>query len=178
MFNFFAKFLLTSTSIAPVLVAIAINQYAYNSYWVFWIPWLLVAVLLVVLCWILLVFAEKNMQTVDIQISEFERNDKEVLAFLVAYLLPFLTMKESAIHGKWLMGTYILFIIFISISHAGIFHFNPIMGLFGYHFYKVKLNDGISQVVISKKELMRTGINLTSVKLATHLYLQVKDENV
>ncbi len=178
MFNFFAKFFLISTSLAPVLGAIAINQYLDNGAWGTWVPWISVAILLIISCWLLLTYAEKEMQTVEVTITEFEENDKEVLAFLIAYLLPFLTMKESAIEGNIIMGIYILFIIFISLSHANMFHFNPIMGFFGYRFYKVKSADGISKTLISKKELTRLGVKLQTVQLSTHIYLHVKDQNV
>lgn len=171
MLNRFAKFLLVSTSLAPVLGAVAVNQFAHNEHWTRWGAWLGTAVLLVFLCWAMLRYAAKNSQTHRFHIKEFERNDKEVLAFLLAYLLPFVSAENMAFTGEPLTGAYILGVIFLVFAHAGAFHFNPVMGLLGYHFYAVKNGDGVSHLLISKDELRRGGKDLQTVRLAHGIYL-------
>jgi len=171
MLNTFAKFLLVSTSLSPVLGAVAVNQFARDEPWAGWAPWLAVALLLIFLCWALLLYASKNAQKHLFTIKEFERNDQEVLAFLLAYLLPFVSSENMAFTGEWLTGAYILGVIFLVIAHAGAFHFNPVMGLLGYHFYAVKNNDGVSLLLISKAELHRPGEDVQTVRLAHHIYL-------
>lgn len=177
MLNTFAKFLLVSTSLAPVLGAVAVNQIAHRESWLSWGSWLAAALLLVFLCWAMLRYAATNAQKHDFQIKEFERNDKEVLAFLLAYLLPFVSQENMAFTGEWLTGAYVLGIIFLVIAHAGAFHFNPVMGLLGYHFYGVKNTEGVSRLLISKNELRRSGMELRTVRLAHGIYLDtgVKD---
>ncbi|MDT8320787.1 MAG: hypothetical protein RQ826_09720 [Xanthomonadales bacterium] len=171
MLNTLAKFLLVSTSLAPVLGAVAVNQFARHEAWTRWGGWLIAALLLVVLCWTMLRYAAKNAQKHQLHIKEFERSDQEVLAFLLAYLLPFVSAENMAFTGEWLTGAYILGIIFLVIAHAGAFHFNPVMGLLGYHFYAVKNGDGVSQLLISKSELRRPGNDVQTVQLAHHIYL-------
>lgn len=73
--------------------------------------------------------------------------------------------------GEWLTGAYILGIIFLVIAHAGALHFNPVMGLLGYHFYAVRNGDSVSQLLISKTELRRPGGEVQTVRLAHHIYL-------
>jgi MFS family permease len=170
--NTFAKFLLVSTSLAPVLGAVAVNQFAHHEPWTRWGAWLAGAVLLVSLCWAMLRYAAKNAQKHQFRIKEFERNDQEVLAFLLAYLLPFVSSDNLAFTDEWLTGAYILGVIFLVIAHAGAFHFNPVMGLLGYHFYAVKNGDGVSQLLISKDELRRPGKDVHTVRLAHNIYLQ------
>lgn len=171
MLNTFAKFLLVSTSLSPLLGAVAVNQFARGESIDRWLPWLVVAVLLVFLCWALLTYAARNVQTQNFHIKEFERNDKEVLAFLVTYLLPFLSTEKMGFGGEWLTSAYVLLIIFLVITHAGAFHFNPVMGLLGYHFYAIKDNEGVSQLLISKAELHRPNVEVETVRLATNIYL-------
>lgn len=171
MLNTLAKLLLVSTSLAPVLGAVAVNQFARHEPWTRWAGWLLSALVLVVLCWAMLRYAAKNAQKHQFHIKEFERNDQEVLAFLLAYLLPFVSAENMAFTGQWLTGAYILAIIFLVIAHAGAFHFNPVMGLLGYHFYAVKNGDGVSQLLISRAELQRPGKEVRTVRLAYHIYL-------
>ncbi|WP_097462091.1 hypothetical protein [Mangrovitalea sediminis] len=178
MLNMFAKFLLVSTSLAPVLGAVAVNQIAHQKPWSSWGSWLVVALLLVFLCWAMLRYAAKNAQKQIFRIKEFEKNDKEVLAFLLAYLLPFVSKENMAFTGEWLTGAYVLGIIFLVIAHAGAFHFNPVMGLFGYHFYGVKNDDGVSHLLISKRELRRPGTELRTVRLAHGIYLDTGKKDV
>lgn len=177
MLNIFAKFLLVSTSLAPVLGAVAVNQFAHHEHWTRWSGWLGAALLLVFICWAMLRYASKNAQKHLFHIKEFERNDKEVLAFLLAYLLPFVSKENMAFTGEWLTGAYILGIIFLVIAHAGAFHFNPVMGLLGYHFYAVKNGDGISQLLISKDELRRAGKDVPTIRLAHGIYLHTGGAN-
>ncbi len=178
MLNLFAKFLLVSTSLAPVLGAVAVNQIAQQKPLLSWGSWLAVALLLVFLCWAMLYYAANNAQKHIFRIEEFEQNDKEVLAFLLAYLLPFVSKENMAFTGEWLTGAYVLGIIFLVIAHAGAFHFNPVMGLFGYHFYGVKNDDGVSQLLISKNELRRPGMELRTVRLAHGIYLDTGEKDV
>jgi len=171
MLNTFAKFLLVSTSLSPLLGAVAVNQLARGEPAVRWGAWLVVALLLVFLCWALLRYAARNAQQHQFHIKEFERNDKEVLAFLVTYLLPFLSTEKMGFAGDWLTGAYVLAIIFLVIAHAAAFHFNPVMGLLGYHFYSVKNLDGVSHLLISREELRRPGRDVKTVRLAYGIYL-------
>ena len=177
MLNTFAKFLLVSTSLSPLLGAVAVNQFARGEPATRYGAWLAAAVLLVALCWALLRHASKNIQTDSYWIKEFEREDKEMLAFLVTYLLPFLSTEKMGFAGDWLTGAYILLIIFLVISHAGAFHFNPVMGLLGYHFYSVKNKDGVSHLLISRPELRRPGQELQAVRLAHSIYLNTGAAN-
>jgi len=170
MLNTFAKFPLMATSLSPVLGAVVVNQIARHEPWTRWSPWLTVALLLVFICWALLQYAAKNAQKHLIHVKEFERNDKEVLAFLLTYLLPFVSSKDMAFTGEWLTAAYIIGIIFLVFAHAGAFHFNPVMGLF-YHFYSVKNGDGVSHLLISSKELLRAGKDVKTVRLAHNIYL-------
>lgn len=178
MLNTFARFLLVSTSLAPVLGAVAVNQIAHREPWLSWGAWLGAALLLVFLCWAMLHYAANNAQKHDFHIKEFEQNDKEVLAFLLAYLLPFVSQENMAFTGEWLTGAYVLGIIFLVIAHAGAFHFNPVMGLLGYHFYGVKNGDGVSRLLISKNELTRPGKELRTVRLAHGIYLDTGEKHV
>lgn len=171
MLNRLAKFLLVATSLSPILGAVAVNQYSLGKPISSWLPWLIVALLLVLICWGLLQYSAHNAQKQTVHIAQFESNDKEVLSFLLAYLLPFISSKDMAFEGQWMTGAYIIAVIFLVIVHAGIFHFNPVMGLLGYHFYGVKNSEGVAMLVISKPELRRIGKDVETVRLAHNIYL-------
>lgn len=178
MLNRFAKLLLVSTSLSPVLGAIAVNQYALDKPVSSWLPWLVAAMMLVFICWGLLKYAAQAAQRVALRITQFEANDREVLAFLLAYLLPLVTAKDMLADVHWLTGTYVLAIILLVFTHARAYHFNPMMGMLGYHFYSLKDGDGASVLLISRSELRRAGSDVTAVRLAYGIYLQIGSTNV
>ena len=175
MLNFFAKCLLVSTSLSPVLVANAINQFERCEPWTSYIWWLVVAFLLVILCRALLRYAAIKAEKFEFQITEFERKDQELLAFLLIYLLPFIRSENVAFANQLLTSVYVLSIIIIAIAYAGAFHFNPVMRIFGYRFYAVKNRHGVSTLLISKTDLRRPGRKLQTVRLAWDVYLHVGD---
>lgn len=170
MLNWFAKFLLVATALSPMLGAVAINQIAHDRSWIDWLPWLVSAIGLALICLLLLLYAARNGEKHIFRIKEFEDKDKEVLAFLLTYLLPFLATDKLEFKGEWITGAYIMMIIIITVIHAGAHHFNPVMGFF-YHFYAVKDEHGVSTLLISRKPLRRAGENIETVRLAYNIYL-------
>jgi len=154
-----------------MLGAVAVNQLALGKPWVDWLPWVVIAVLLLFICWGLLYYAAGNAQVHKVKVEQFEDNDKEVLAFLLAYLLPLISVKDTVAEIHWMTGTYVLVIILLVFTHARAFHFNPVMGLLGYHFYSLKGSDGMSLLLISRLELKRSGKELDTVCLAPNIYL-------
>ncbi len=173
MLNRFAKFLLVATSLSPILGAVAVNQYSLGKAPSVWLPWLVVALLLIFICWGLLRYAGQAAQTHTLKITQFEDKDKEVLAFLLAYLLPFAAAKDMLADVHWVTTAYVFGIILLVFSHARAFHFNPMLGLLGYHFYSLKDGDGVSVLLISAKELRRTGVEMKTVRLAHDIYLRI-----
>lgn len=175
MLNFFAKCLLVSTSLSPVLVANAINQFERCEPWTSYIWWLVVALLLAIFCLSLLRYAAIKAEKHEFQITEFERKDQELLAFLFIYLLPFVRSENMTFASHWLTSIYVLTVIIVAIAYVGAFHFNPVMRIFGYRFYAVKNHHGVSALLISKTDLRRPGGKLQTVQLAWDVYLHVGD---
>ena len=170
--NRFAKLLLISTSLSPVLGGVAVNQASLSKPMSAWLPWLVAALLLVFVCWGLLRHAASAAQTHTLTIAQFEGNDKEVLAFLVAYLLPFVAAKDVLAEVHWLTGAYVFALILLVFTNARAYHFNPVMGLLGYHFYSIKNSEGASVLLISRLELRRTDAEVKTVRITHGIYLQ------
>ena len=175
MLNRFANLLLVSTSLSPILGAVAVNQYSLGKSSLAWMPWLVVAPLLVFICWGILKYVARAAQKHTLKITQFEDKDKEVLAFLLAYLLPFVAAKDILTDVHWVTGAYVFAIILLVFTHARAIHFNPIMGLLGYHFYSLKDGDGVSVLLISRVELRRVGTEIQTVRLAHDIFLRIGD---
>jgi hypothetical protein len=96
---------------------------------------------------------------------------------LIAYLLPFVSSDKTGFAGEWLTGGYVLLIILITAVHAGAFHFNPVMGLFGYHFYAIRNTNGESHLLICKGRPPKADEDVQVVQLAHGIYLGTGDKN-
>ena len=198
--NRFVKFFLVLTASSPVLLIVGINQFEickpWTSWtWTPWIWWVIAAPILAVLCKGLLICATKWIQKDTIEIVEFERKDQEMLAFLFIYLLPFIRSGKSTFASEWITSICLLVIFAFAISHARAFHFNPVMGLFGYHFYTIKDSHGVSNLLISKEDLRRPNKGVSNlliskedlrcpnkevqtVQITSNVYLQTEDVDV
>ena len=178
MLSFLAKCLLVSTSLSPVLGAMAISQFERGEPWTRWAKWFLAALILVALCWALLKYAAKKAQKHLFYIKEFESKDHEILTFLFIYLLPFVRSGNSTFASEWLTSIYILIIIVVAIAQAGALHFNPVMRLlFGYRFYAAKNRHGVSNLLISKEELRRPENEVQTVIVAWNIYLHIGESD-
>ena len=123
-------------------------------------------------------YAKKNAQKQLLYIKEFERKDQEILVFLFIYLLPFIRSENPTFASEWLTSVYVLTMIIIAIAHADAFHFNPVMRMmFKYRFYAIRDRDGISNLLISKKNLRRPREELKTVRLAWNVYLYIGDSD-
>lgn len=171
----FAKLLLVASSLAPVLGAIAVINIANQGPWLHSLCWFGFALFLVITCWIMLTYQSENAEKHEVHIHQFERTDQEILAFLLAYLLPFISTDNIAFTSGWLVLAYILGMISLVIAHVGAFHFNPVMWLLKYHFYAVKDSNGISHVLISRKQFTKIGVTVQTVRLAHNIYLHTGD---
>lgn len=178
MLNRFSHLLLVLTSLSPILGAVAVNQYSLGRPLRDWLPWLATAFLLVIICWGLLQYAARAAQKYTIQIGEFEDKDKEVLAYLLAYLLPLAAVKDSLADVHWLTDIYVFLVILLVFAHARAFHFNPVMGLLKYHFYSVKESHGATVLLISRAPLRRLGTEIRAVQLAYDIYLHIGESDV
>ena len=171
MLNWFAKILLVATALSPMLGAVAVNQIAQGMPWTDWCGWLLAALVLALLCFVLLWYVASNGEQHTLHVKEFESKNSEILAFLLTYLLPFLATDKLEFKGEWITGTYIMLIIVLTIVQSGAFHFNPVMGLF-YHFYSVKDESGVPSLLISRRPVRKVGADLDTVRLTHNIYLQ------
>ena len=172
MLNLVAKTLLAATSLSPVLGAVAVTEVERGQAWTSWIWWVVAALALAVLCWLLLRYASKSAQSSLLYIKAFERKDQEMIVFLFIYLLPFIRSANSTFATEWLTSAYVLGIIILAIAHAGAFHFNPVMRLFfSYRFYSVRNREDLSLLLISKRELRRNHEEVQTVRLAWNVYL-------
>ncbi len=142
------KIIMVLTSISPVFLTLWFIEF--SKFWSFvdGIFWLVIAIVLFVLAYGILKISIKKLEIIDIKITFISTADKEVLSYVFTYILPLI-----GIDMKVLFFILLLFSFIVFTTH--IYHFNPIFGLFGYHFYEVTSENGVNYVLMSKKQIRK-----------------------
>jgi MFS family permease len=167
----FGKLVLMLTALAPILGAFAVNSFAHMD-WMMGGLYLGGGVLLVIVCWLVLWRCRTILPEEPLTTKKVKTADKEVLAFLLVYLLPLFT-KDLIFTGNWFTPVYILAIIGFCVYHGNSFTFNPLLAMAGYHFYEVENENGMTYLLISKKTIHRHDNTLQVKRLADYIYLEI-----
>lgn len=174
MLNKLAKASLVSTSFAPVLITYAFVLWLDNKSLYKVIEVILIAIALIILCVMVLKTAEKRLQVVDFPINSIKTADGEVVGFLVAYLIPFGTLASDQINEAVLIFIFVIFLLVIWSTNS--YHINPLLTLFGYHFYEVTTINNITFLLITKRDLRNTSTVKKVVQLTEYMVFDVMGE--
>lgn len=172
MLSTFAKLLLTSTAIAPV---------GFTYAWVAWINCddqvailaVLIALLLTIVCVSMLRYAKNNLERFSFSAVTIEAADRENMGFLVLYLLPLFTATFSDLNWTVWIPTLLIFGVITGTGYS--YHFNPLLGLMNWHFYKVGTPEGVTYVLITKKEIRNATDVLMVAQLTEYIVIDVED---
>lgn len=173
MFNRFAKALLVATALAPVLGAFGINALSHGKQWPELVGWFGTAIGLVVLSVLLLLFASKEGEVHTLAIKRIRSSDREILAFLLAYLLPLMAEDTLGFSGDTPTLIYVFALIFLAVYHSNAYHFNPLLGLCGYHFYDVETADDMSFLLITRHTIRQQSLTRDTVQITDYMFLDV-----
>jgi len=173
MLSRFAKILFTSTAIAPVGLTYAWVAYTEGD------PSLaltlsVICVLLVLIAFLLLAYAKKHLERSEFTPVTVEAADRENMVFLLLYLLPLFTAQFDALNWEVWVPAIVIFAAVIGTGFG--YHFNPLLGLLGWHFYKVGTNEGVTYVLITKKQLRAAKKCLIVGQLTEYIVMDLEKE--
>jgi len=171
MLSSIARMLLTSTAIAPVLLTYAwvAAQSGHGRHAAILLG---LCVLLTILCICMLRYAKRNLERSKFQSISIEAADRENMGFLLLYLLPLFTSQYDSLNwGIWL-PTLVVFALFTATGYS--YHFNPLLGMLGWHFYKVGTPEGVTYVLITKKQLRNAASTITVGQLTEYIVIDVE----
>ncbi len=170
MLNSVARLLLTSTALAPVGLTYAWVAYIQGDHQAGLII-LAVSVALVIVCAGVLWRAGKALPASDFKASSIEAADHENTAFLLLYVMPLFTSKFNTLDWQFWVPTIIIFAVITATGYN--YHFNPMLGLLGWHFYKVESSEGITFVLITKKHLRTAADSIKVGQLTEYILLDM-----
>lgn len=165
MLNRFAKLALVSTALAPICLTIWFveisnawqNTLSFSEnladHWQAGSGYLLAALVLSSLCFglIWLSASHQGLERLPVKIKSVKTVDKEIVGFLLVYLLPLINQGQSTISLPVLVFVAVIFFFIVYNSHA--YHFNPLLGFFGYHFFEVTIEGDITYVLITRQNI-------------------------
>lgn len=145
-----AKIMLTLSALAPVALIYSYVAWTQNQLPIaLWA--LFLALLSVALCLLTLHLAKEKVDQSDYKATHAEAADGENIGFLLLYVLPLFTDQIVTLNWQLWLPTLALLCLLIGTGYAH--HFNPLLGIFGWHFYKVSGEDGIVFILITKKPI-------------------------
>ena len=152
MLSRLARLMLTATAIAPVLLTYAwVALQSGNSRMAVGLA--VGSFALIVICWLLLRYARRNLERMSFRPTKIEAADRENIAFLILYLLPLFTAQFKDLQWNIWIPVILVFAAVVATGYS--YHFNPLLGLMGWHFYKAETEEGVTYVLITKRQLRK-----------------------
>lgn len=170
MLSKFAKLSLVATSLAPIFFTLWFVDFSKSWKWSDGLGYLMAAILLAVVCWILLLLSKTRLEILPLEINSVKTADSEMIGFILAYLLPLI--KETSLQLNPYLFAFIMVLLFIIVFTSNSYHFNPLIGFFGYHFYEVTISGGISYVLISRKNIRNCRNIKKVVQISEYMILE------
>lgn len=168
-----AELMLTSTAIAPVLLTYAWVAFQSGDSCVALVL-AAACVALVFVCWLLLRYAKNNLERMSFKPVSIEAADRENMGFLLLYLLPLFTAQFDALNWNVWIPAILIFAGVVATGYS--YHFNPLLGLMGWHFYKVGTAEGVTYVLITKKQLRNATDTVEIGQLTEYIVLDLGEE--
>lgn len=164
------RLLFAVTAMAPVSVSLA---YVYGAKGAnHWLSALALAFCfgLGLLAHVIITKSASDLPRLPVTLKKAKSADKEVVGFVVAYVLPLLFRGDPTVDlGAWAVGGMLLLFVLYS-SHTLLV--NPVLGVFGFHFYEVETEDGVSYLLITKRQINDILSVTTVVQLSEHGILE------
>jgi hypothetical protein len=103
-----------------------------------------------------------------VRLQSIKPAENEIIGFVFAYLLPVLMSGSEAIDPR--VVVFIYFIFLLAAWNSNSYHFNPLIGLFGYRIYEVTTTENIGYILITRKTI-RSLNNVARVRKLTDYML-------
>lgn len=167
MLSTLARLMLTASSIAPV-------GFTYS-----WVAWMqgnlrvalysaIAGAVAVILCVIVLSVSRSQLESMPFKSKEIEAVDAENIGFMLLYLLPLFTEKISSLNWAVWIPTIL---VYVATGYG--YHFNPLLGLLRWHFYKITSTDGVKYVLITKKHIRSASQTISVGQLTEYILIDL-----
>lgn len=165
-----AKVLLVLTAFAPILLTLAFVDFLAGDY-VRVAAYAIAAALLGALSALVLFEVSRRGEVVPIEVQSVRPADKEMLAFVLSYLLP---LTNTANVGRMNVAVlwFVVAMLVLVVYATNAYQFNPWLGLFGYRFYEVTNQSKVTYVLITRRNIRAAAEASEVVEIAEYIVLE------
>lgn len=126
MLNWFGRFVLAITALAPIAIAYAWAAYLQSKYLVAFLL-ALSAPVLVLLCYFLIIFAASRFEKIIVHPKAAEAADRESVALIVLYLILLFTYKFTDLQWNVIIPSMVVLGIIVTSGYN--FYFSPMLSV-------------------------------------------------
>lgn len=169
MLSGFARLLLALTSLAPMMLVLAVVRFSSDRATE---GFYLVAgtLFLMALCAAMLWWAARGLGPTTLTLKSIKNTDKDLLSFLLSYLLPLAAEGRTGYSPAVLL--VVAAIVLGVVLRTEMYHVNPLLGLAGFHFYEASTTDGMGLILITREPIHHLRDSISAVQVSNHLFLQ------
>lgn len=172
MLSGLARMLLTASAIAPISATYAWVAYSQDEKTIAAIA-VLIGIVAFLACVLVLGMAKSHLEVLEFSSDAIEPADSENVGFMLVYLLPLFTDKINTLN--WSLWVPMTFIFALTTATGFGYHFNPLLGLLRWHFYKITSKSGVTYVLITKKHIRAAGKVIRVGQLTEYILLDLED---
>lgn len=160
--NIFQKALYNISSGAPLLLSFAFVWWLEKHTWQIPVICIVCALLLIVFMLIAFAYGRRNLPSIPITATDVSPHDAYIIAYIISYLLPFVTMVIEDCNLFLLCAISIAIVLVAPLINSAIP--SPILFVKRYHFYQVNASNGVSGYVLISKRKIRNVKDIKTVK--------------
>jgi hypothetical protein len=105
------------------------------------------------------------------KVTSFSSHDSEVMNYIAAYLIPFVTFQLGSIKQGITLGIFVLVLLVLYVR-SNMIYINPILNFFGYHLYEVEIEASQSAHYYITRKPPERGREIRFVRLSDDIFLE------
>lgn len=168
-----AKGFLVTTAFAPILLTFAFVEVLQEGPTYLAVVLVLGTAILVAGCVFTLRFVGTKFERLRFPITSVKAADTESVGYVVAYLLPLVNAGGPTVN-IWVL-VFVLFMFLVTVWGTNAYHFNPLLGILGYHFYEVTTDANVTFLLISPHDVRKSADVASVVQLTEYLVMVAED---
>lgn len=150
MFSSFTKLLLVLTALSPIALVYGWVTISEGFYWAS-LFLLSTCAVLTISTLVVLRYSYKHLERFDFKFTAVEPVDQENVTFLLFYLSPLFVDKLGSLNFNVLVPALAVYAMLTATSYS--YHFNPLLALMGWHFFKVTTPEGVTYILLTTKKI-------------------------
>ena len=118
-------------------------------------------------------YFRRHLEKIPTTLASVEVADRETIGILVLYLLPLLKTSFTELQPLTVVPALVIFLALAIVGYN--FHFNPLLVLLGWKFYKVTTAGGVGYLMITRREFRRVDSEVTVGRLTSYTLVDMGD---